>query len=75
MIMISMNVPLYLIIIYLLIRPLKTKNRKNIARPIKIWKKSIPNNPLSQTDKNRSLKLLNTPIIKFYIAKTPLHQD
>ena len=51
------------------------KNNRKIPIPISISKKFIPRIPFSQTDKNRSLKLLKTPMIKFYIVKTLLLQD
>ena len=63
------------LIINLLISPLKIKNIRKIPSPIKISKISIPKIPLSQTDKNNSLKFLNSSIIKFYIINTPLQLD
>ena len=58
----------------LLIKPLKTKNIKNIQRPIKISTKFTPNIPLSHTDRKSPVKLSKTSMAKFYIAKTLLHQ-
>ena len=64
-----------LFIITLLIIPLKIKKIRKIPIPTIIWKILTPRIPLSQTDKNNDVKLLNNSITKFYIAKILLHQD
>ena len=57
------------------IDPRKIKKIRKIPIPINIWNISTPKIPLSQTDKNNDLKLLNNSISKFYIAKILLLQD